>query len=110
MTLCHLSRAEFGRRKKKGKGATRIKVEQLERRAELEEPPHTCSSTRSFFGGAGSVTARWLRNLCISTRLGSWSSRTSVRNARSCGHAGGEKNKGREVRTREPELGYGAEE
>ena len=70
-----------------------------------EEPQDTCSRTRSFFGGAGSVTARWLRNLCISTRLGSWSTRTSVRNARSCSHGGEEQSEWRDVKTREPELG-----
>lgn len=44
---------------------------------------HTCSKMSSFFGGAGSVTARWARKRCSSTRLGSWSISTSVKKPRS---------------------------
>lgn len=44
----------------------------------------TCSKMSSFFGGPGSATARWARNRCSSTRLGSWSISTSVKKLRSC--------------------------
>lgn len=49
----------------------------------------TCSRMSSLLGGPGSVTARWARKRCSSTRLGSWSISTSVKKLRSCRSSGG---------------------